>query len=888
MNRLIIFLLFLISASTTLFSQGTWNPPGSDASFPRTLLDSSAIFSIRESLATQEILSIYRAVWQNASAPVPSGTNSDGDRMARAMIAKEVGFAVLMNRKVSGNEILTLSETERDSLIIKCKGILEQINTHVGYQEGWVFYQEWQHRSKELIGYLIAYDLLRGAGVTKEFLGTAQDSLISFTANLYRRAMATYQVLFFPLKFFEFQFNNHSIMTASALGVAAILFNDQGSADPDRQPLNWINAGMWNLDNTLWVQNPPYPRVSEPDTLSGYAEGPGYFDYAFQNGYPFMRAMGNFLSDANYPFTFGQVSRQIQNPWYDERYDLLCSWINKIRMPDGSLPALHDSPIGFGTTITALSGKPQFNLLNPTFGQENVITRTQYIAAAVMHGTITDSLFQPLPDAGSLVFRSGWDTAATYWHFIGKHGIILSGAKSHHQGDASSFSLYAHGQLLAVDPGYPGASESDAVNKPTDHNLILVNGNGPNPPNGEFVSTTTNTSFIENYFDLSHFDYGEIRTAYHGASIIRKALFLRNNYCILADFINSNTANNYTYQLHGNGIYGGSSTSISGNFTPVFSDFSAFWQRDSVRLSATILCDSEHPVYTYEMDSLATGSSSYRHYSKMLVSSGSGVLNTFFLSGLLPSDSERPVITPVINLLNGKGLRINTYNFNDFILCQKQNILTEAGPETTGFGESFSGNGLVNLMLAGATGPPAAWFLQSGDSLFYGSQPLLVADHRMDIAFEQINPDLFGGYVSDAGEVKIFSDQPLRVIEGNIGSISYSPDNKLNTVSFSANGIFRLGLSNGMEEQEEKKFLLSARPNPSHSGKFRIFVESGHAISVQLKLADAGGRVIMETDTFLKSGTNELTVDLSGYPSGEYFLSLNKGSVNGAITLIRR
>jgi len=54
--------------------------------------------------------------------------------------------------------------------------------------------------------------------------------------------------------------------------------------------------------------------------------------------------------------------------------------------------------------------------------------------------------------------------------------------------------------LLALDPGYPGASQSDAVNKPTDHNLILVNGNGPNPPNGEFVNTADQYRFYRKLF----------------------------------------------------------------------------------------------------------------------------------------------------------------------------------------------------------------------------------------------------------------------------------------------------------------------------------------------------------------------------------------------------
>jgi len=113
--------------------------------------------------------------------------------------------------------------------------------------------------------------------------------------------MDTYTIVVLQFKFFNYQFNNHSIMTASALGLAAVVLNDHESIDPDRQPQNWINAGMWNLDNTLWMQGGSYPRVSEPDTLAGYAEGPAYFNYSFQNAFPFIRAMGNFLPEGAYP-----------------------------------------------------------------------------------------------------------------------------------------------------------------------------------------------------------------------------------------------------------------------------------------------------------------------------------------------------------------------------------------------------------------------------------------------------------------------------------------------------------------------------------------------------------------------------------------------------------
>lgn len=868
MKRLTFILVILSIGVVHLPGQGTWVPPGADLSYPRTLLDSLEVPSVRALLMDSDIFTIYQKVYSNATGPVPLGNSSDGDRITRAMLAKEIAFTVLMNRVVIDSVIAEMPNNLRDSLIEKSIRLLEEINTHVGFQEGWVFYQEWQHRSKELIGYLTAYDMLRGSGVNSQKLSVAKDSLISFAANLYHRAMATYQVLIFPLKFFEFQFNNHSIMTASALGLAAVVFNDHLSPDPDKWPINWINAGMWNLDNTLWVQTGLYPRVSEPDTLSGYAEGPGYFDYAFQNSFPFMRAMGNFLPDDAYPFTFGNVARQIQNPWFDERYEAIYRWINRIRMPDGSLPAIHDSPIGFGTSITALSGKPEYNVANPSFPPDDPITRTQYIATHVAHGPISDMLFQPLPEAGSLIFRSGWDKEALYWHFIGKHGIILSGAKSHHQGDATSFSLFARGELLAIDPGYPGSSESDAVNKPTDHNLILVNGNGPNPPNGEFVSVTTNTAYIGNPFDLPSLDYGEVSASYHGASQVRKAIFLKGKVALLADYLSSQSSNNYTFQLHGHGLTGCSPSSSEGSFNPDFENFSGVWQRDSVRLLATILSATETGVYEHLTDSMAVGSATYKRYSKMLVSSGPVSTNTFFLTSLVPSAATPPLVTPLALSAEARAIRIADGMERSFILCQVSPDLTEATPSETGFEQSLGGNGLVNLF-HGEPSLPTLFMIEGGTKLTYGAQTWLDMDHPITFAMEQTSPGAFSGFTSDSGVVKVHSELPLRVTAGAITTITFDTLTMLNTLTFRAKGHFTLEPANGIEERQRHGGSVKVWPNPSASGYFHLVTTPPFTGMISIVVTDASGKRVIDQEAWAQNGT-PIVVNLSGYPSGNY------------------
>lgn len=784
-------ILVLVLIQCQVFAQGSWNPPGFDPRFPRTLLDSNDIPAVRASLTDPDHISLFSSIWLNANSTVPAGNSTNIERLVRSNICREAAFAYLMDRKFSAGTIMQLTQDERDSLRNRVISLLEQLNTEVDVGTTWNFYTPWQYRSKELIASLVSYDLLKGAGVPQSMLENSRSKLLTFTANLYQKAMATYLGF---LKFFTFQFNNHSIMTASALGLAAIVFNDQSSTNVNYQPLSWINAGLYNLDNTLWLENDTYPRVSEPDTLAGYAEGPHYFRYAFENAYPFIRAMGVCLPDGNYPATFNSTTRNIRNPWSDPRYDRLCDWMNKIRMPDGSCPAIHDSYMGFGTVIMALSGKPQYNLPNPGFTADDPAIRTQYISTNVSHGAIRDSVFQALPAAGSLVFRSSWEPTAVYMHFIGKHGIALTGAKSHHQGDASGFSLAAYGELLCVDPGYPGASQAGLENKAIDHSLVLVNGTGPLPPTGEYVSTSTNTAYIEHCFDTPLLDYGEVRVSYQGADIIRKNLFIRNGYFLLTDFVSSGSSKNYTFQLHGNGLFGSAPTLPTGSFMPDFNNSQAVYSRNDVSLLARITTPGSDPVFSFDADSMAIGEG-FRKYSRLLVQKNN-VTGTLFLSMLYPFTSVAPQASTAGKDDIHASVRTRTGDHNDLAFCSQTGTMFVISADSSGMNKQVKGNGKICFLSECSDGQFSSAFLQDGDSLVSATQVIIQSAVKMDIAWMNADADLSCGYVSGAGVVGLISGKPLQLILGPVSSLAYDTLRHLAVVTFTGKGNFIFGPSN--------------------------------------------------------------------------------------------
>ncbi|MFC2101775.1 hypothetical protein ACFLS7_02160 [Bacteroidota bacterium] len=877
--------VFLVVFQLSSYSQGSWNPPGADLTFPRTLLDTNQIETIRNTLSEPQIYSIYEQVWTHANSAIPTGNTTDGDRFTRSTIAKEAAFVALLNRKPSSGSIVPLTAPERDQLTEKSRQLLEEINTAVGFQTGWVFYQEWQHRSKELINYLIAYDLLMGQQLAVGSLQLARDSLISFTGHLYNRAMATYTVLIWQFKFFEFQFNNHSIMTASALGLAAVVMNDHESSDPDYQPQNWADAGLWNLDNTLFRENGVYPRVSEPDTIAGYAEGPAYFEYAFENAFPFIRAFWNFLPDGNYSMTFNSMTREIRNPWYDPNYSHLYEWMNLIRMPDGSCPAIHDSPIGFGTSITALSGESRFNIPNPGHPPTDVMWRTQYISTNVEEGAWSDTLFRALPEAGSLIFRSSHEADATFMHFIGKHGIPLSGAKAHHQGDATSFSLMANGELLAVDPGYPGAPESFAVNNASNHSLILVNGAGPLPPVGEAVSVTTNTCWIEHFFDTQNLDYGEISTTYFNVDIVRKNLFVRDRYFVLSDEITSPDTNTYTFQLQGNGLTGGSPGTPEGAFTPDFINHQGIYSRDSTQLIVHTVASNGVSNYSNALDSLATGTGAYRYYSKMLARKDN-VQNTGFLSVLFPYSENPPEITTLDAGSGVNAIRIEDGNLTDLTFAQQDSAMVNLPPSVSGWPEQVKGNGTLNLVEYNPFNPQR-FFLGNGDTIHGAAQYYILCNHRMDVAYNLESGDYHSGYISDSGWVGLYTANPQYMAPSSGNFTEYYPDydNLLLWVHFASASNFTLEIVEGGTEPVVD-YTSNLVIRNLGNGRYELVAARDGTEEGILEVYQASGKKVIKRTIHIHQGTNIYPIDLADHAPGLYIATLKTASNQERVKLI--
>jgi len=767
---------------------GQWQPANAATAYPRTLLTPAALPALRASLLTPGPAVLYRGLYDNSLGDPPTDNTSASGRRARATFAKNAAFLLLVNRQPQAGTLAEWPEAERQAYQARVVAVLASLNPTVEAFASFTgtTYTEWQWRSKELIDYLVAYDLLRGAGVPPETLLPARTRLQQFAGNLYREANRP----FLGVYFFRQIKNNHALMTATALGMAAVVLNDATSTDLNQQPVNWINAGLFHLDNVLWED---VQRQSDPTTVAGYAEGPYYFKYAFLNCLPFIRALGQFAPTASFTCSYNGLTRTIPNPYSDPRYERLYEWMSAITMPDGRFPALEDSYVDMGMPELALTGQAryvqplylarlgsnQLNTLTAQLRDATVDMRAAYLAALPNPAPVTHPTLTHLPASGNLIFRSGSDSLATYFHVYGKSGAAQANSGGHNQADATSFILHARGQLLALDAGYLSYNRRTEVGQASNHNLILVDGSGPaigtaGSPNDAPVSLPT-------AFATPELAFGEARTTYQGATITRKTLFIRNQYVLLADFVVAPLPHTYTWQLHGYGLEGG--TSATGTFQATFANEEAIWEKNGVQLRAHVTTPGPAPTFGKTTNVHELAYNTPENHTTLLVKSAAST-QTQFLAALYPGEAATdPAQFTTRSTAATAALTATDHGFRDAAFTQSDTLLTTA----TGLPETLASDARLTFLSVDSTGRPVQLFLDQGTQLRYGSRMLLQASHRATISWQQDVRGSYAGYADRATTLVVYLPAaPGQVAGTGVRGSSYDPATQQLTVELTA------------------------------------------------------------------------------------------------------
>ena len=763
MNKSKYFKIKVISLLiiTPLFADA-WHPNINHR--PRTLFLSDQIDSIQDRLDEEPYHSLWnnsygsnQSIYQNARRSIElTGNSLDSPRSSfdkRSWVAKDAAFVYIMNRKSDGftplnnnidednpweiteyfNHSVQYLET-LDPTVIGPNNIL-QLETHGP------MINNWQYRVRELISYCQAYDLLLGAGM--EINETIESKLSTFANNLLNKYTATEYTNQYLL-----QRNNHKLTIGAALGMAAVVLNQDDNAT------SWANAGML-LINWVCFGEPTngIDGYNLIDQDGGYAEGTHYMHYSWKKLAPFFVAMKNFNGDWSenysslgiegfYPNYVSATDLNLQSPIFDERYQSIYDWAMQIRLPNGSLPSIEDSPLNvFTPELSLISSDYDISFNSPISNDEippliKRLTdlRSDYIAAGNYTSDPENIVLEPfvlLPDAGSAVFRSELNQGA-YLHINGKNGQSRLAAAAHDQADVSHFEIAFGGHKLSLEGGYAGWNYRYDVNKGENHNIILVNGFGPRPPSGPSISVSIGSGFppeidlnfntgepspvdgfLENPYQSSNFSYLECRSEY-GQAYYRNAdletlegqevwfldesdttnvefkrciLFIDQEYFIIKDNINSQSENNYAWRFHANA--GGDTEGII-----VEQDYGAIISSiddNPTNLLVHITIPSDNPILSFPISIHSDeilGPSFYEEH-KVIQAEQNGA-DTEFLTVFYPFQDGEINVESIENSDHYIGLMVERLsNRYDIILSQNNNMLLEIDGFTNASGDSI-------------------------------------------------------------------------------------------------------------------------------------------------------------------------------------------------------
>lgn len=826
-----------------------------------------------------ENFSLYQGLYANAwGANPPQTLVTNGDRRVAAHAAKNCAYVLLLNRKpVPPLTLDTLTTTEANTLRNKAINLLQRINTDV---EVYPDFGNYLWRANELVDNLIAYDLLKGAGVSDSTLDSARTLLHEYLTSFHT------QVAFntFGLGLTSLHVDNHTLRAAGALGMGAVVLNNATSSSADGQPQKWIQTALWNIDNVLWRSS---VRQSEPGQIGGYAEGPHYLRFGMRHNLEFFHALHNFIPDTTLSVSFDGNNASVRHPWHDPNFENLWEWVMRIRMPDGRDPQVEDC---FAQTFNADMALTEQSRFRPTYhgsrfnpaapttlweqlhhSSDDVVA--DFLSAMTPPTSDTFDLFQTLPTSGDVIMRSGWDTTSTYMHLCVKRGLARSSANGHNHVDVTSFNLHARGQELAIDPGYLKWERRDEVDGPTHHNMLLIDGQGPTEASTGSAGDVNAT--IESQFDFQRLDYASIHANYRSTDIRRRPIFVRRDYFLVCDQVASAQPHTYRWQLHALGLQGGDST--RGTFSLDSQNQSGRWSKNGVNLQATVTA-------TGGLSALVTDSARHelRYDSAethtVLHADKSGQAQTYFLAALVPFEAD----SPNVQLLCGTSCDAMAIRRDGWVdIASLRGTVTAA---ESGLSADLVGNAGMYFYSENAQGQLDQMLIQEGDLLKKGSDTICWATNPSEYALARMDSATYEAFAGEQTTVYFYNMGfvPASVLGWNVvQSWSYNANLDRLEVVINDAGRFTIHEDFIIGAPVPNPITLLAWPNPFDK-----------ALNIDCSIAE-GAVQIRSMDGKDAWGTRftggpQLVLDFAGRPAGAYLVTVAdaNGQVVGTMKVI--
>lgn len=447
------------------------------------------------------------------------------------------------------------------------------------------------------------------------------DRLFSVTSELYRNYTdpATANGVA------EFHQNNHRSKSGAAMATAAVVlaeYADPDDPDPSRDPMSWWDYGTTQVDEAL--------RFILVTGDGAYAEGTHYQRFTTETMAPFFGMWERILGGQGWTTAEGRTIPAIH---HTAQFALTQDWMMAMTLPDGTLAPIDDANTHEAHYFGALPDLPNAGAYawrwanaepahvweaSTDLAVDSIVAFDDTVPAAPPAGSPTSFWYE----GGNAVFRSDWSTDATLVIAQGEgitaslFGRDSSGAgrapQSHEHMEPGSYLLHAHGETLVLDPGYFTFGTHGQVLEARDHNMVLVDGVGPEPmlensfawrddpfgppPQDGFAT-------IHSTLDTDRLDSAVVTTRYGAADggtdivLERRFLFVDDRYLVIVDEVEPTGDGpvELDWLLHGNG--GGTS---GGTFEA--RENGGIWTHGDARLTTAISTTAGPPVLTSRIE----------------------------------------------------------------------------------------------------------------------------------------------------------------------------------------------------------------------------------------------------------------------------------------------
>lgn len=566
--------------------------------------------------------------------------------------------------------------------------------------------------------------------------------------------------------------DNHHVKLYSALTTLTLAIYNESNAD---DVLNKAKPRMLNSLGNMTVTG------SNGEPFGGWAEGPNYHLYAAHEFVPAINALVNLKL-----LQLNEITELVNT-------NILTA---EAVMPDGYQPPLDDNEVSVfnysGILYSLYKDIPGREMLGWlwNFNGKPVSDDLLPDYLAIFDNSINENFTPPQagfkasrfhPESGFSVLRDTWDKNGTYMFLLSENGESRIKGQAHEHPDPNSIILHAHGEMLLLDSGYGGWTEHNITRKAENHNLILVNGEGPDEASQGgllgFWDANGSDAFLTDYFATDNFDYVLSSTSYKGALFKRSILFPFHKYFFLYDRITSSSIKEYDLLLHGNG--GGTSGGIYTNAVN-----GGIWKMNNVSLRSFSVGNSELTFETTDMSHAVYNRTPMLTHTVLKVVQNTG--DAKYLTLLLPysEDDEVPSIES-ISTVNAKGIHL-TYTDSTQYFC-----FNLSDSDTMSFA-TINGDIITDSECAfvsyGAITYPDDIFFKNGSSLDFSSGKITTSK-KSTVSLE-MNTNPVKGYIITDSEtiVNLAGQSTASSVRFNGSEIFFEKNNGLITFTVPGKG----------------------------------------------------------------------------------------------------